>query len=108
MTRLTRTMELLAPAGGMDQLLAACRFGADAVYLAADRFGMRARAANFPLDALPDAVRAAHAAGVRVHLTCNTMISQSELADLPPFLEAAAEAGVDALIIGDLGAFACT
>ncbi len=106
MTRLTRTMELLAPAGGMDQLLAACRFGADAVYLAADRFGMRARAANFPLDALPDAVRAAHAAGVRVHLTCNTMISQSELADLPPFLEAVAEAGVDALIIGDMGAFA--
>lgn len=99
-------MELLAPAGGMDQLSAACRFGADAVYLAAERFGMRARAANFPLDALPDAVRAAHAAGVRVHLACNTMISQSELADLPPFLETVAEAGVDALIIGDMGAFA--
>lgn len=106
MARSAADMELLAPAGGMDQLLAACRFGADAVYLAADRFGMRARAANFALEELPRAVAAAHGAGVRVHLTCNTMISQPELADLPPFLEAVQEAGVDALIIGDMGAFA--
>lgn len=106
MRRPARTMELLAPAGGMEQLRAACRFGADAVYLASDRFGMRARAANFPLEALPDAVRTAHAAGVRVHLACNTMITQPELADLPPFLEAVQQAGVDALIIGDVGAFA--
>lgn len=106
MTRLAADMELLAPAGGMDQLLAACRFGADAVYLAAERFGMRARAANFTLEELPRAVAAAHAAGVRVHLTCNTMISQSDLADLPAFLEAVQDAGVDALIIGDMGAFA--
>ena len=49
-------MELLAPAGGMEQLRAAVAFGADAVYLAAERFGMRARAANFRMDEIPAAV----------------------------------------------------
>ncbi len=106
MARSTSDMELLAPAGGMEQLLAACRFGADAVYLAAQQFGMRARAANFSLEELPHAVSAAHAAGVAVHLACNTMISEEEVAALPPFLEAVQDAGVDALIIGDRGAFA--
>ena len=57
-------MELLAPAGGMEQLGAAVAFGADAVYLAADRFGMRARAANFALDEIPAAVAYAHEHGV--------------------------------------------
>ena len=59
-------MELLAPAGGIEQLRAAVRFGADAVYLASDRFGMRARAANFALDDIPEAEEIAHAAGVKV------------------------------------------
>lgn len=99
-------MELLAPAGGMEQLIAACRFGADAVYLATDRFGMRARAANFAPEELSDAVRAAHAFGVKVYLTCNTMIAQSEVAELPAFFERVQDADVDALIIGDMGAFA--
>ena len=53
-------MELLAPVGGFEQLQAALTFGADAVYLAADRFGMRAKAANFSLEELPRAVHAAH------------------------------------------------
>lgn len=105
MSRTASEMELLAPAGGMDQLLAACRFGADAVYLATDRFGMRARAANFAPDALPEAVRVAHSFGVQVHLTCNTMIMQGEVDQLPAFFEHAQDAGVDALIIGDMGAF---
>lgn len=60
------TTELLAPAGGRSQLEAAVRFGADAVYLAADRFGMRQRAENFTLDDIPSAVTFAHAAGVKV------------------------------------------
>lgn len=98
-------MELLAPAGGMEQLRAAVAFGADAVYLAADKFGMRARAANFALDEIPTAVQFAHAAGVQVHVTCNVLMFNNDLRELPAYFEALEAAGVDALIIGDLGAF---
>ena len=98
-------MELLAPAGGIDQLRAAIRFGADAVYLATERFGMRARACNFPLETLPAAVAEAHAAGVPVHVTCNVLMHQGDLRELPAFFEAVQDAGVDALIVSDLGAF---
>ena len=97
-------MELLAPAGGFSQLEAAIKFGADAVYLAADRFGMRARATNFSLSDIPRAVEIAHAAGVSVHVTCNILMSDSDLETLPEYLQALDAAGVDALIISDLGA----
>lgn len=99
-------MELLAPAGGREQLEAAVRFGADAVYLAANRFGMRARAANFTLEDIPAAVAWAHERGVKVHVTCNVLMHQSDLADLPDYFRALDAAGVDALIIGDIGAAA--
>ncbi len=99
-------MELLAPAGGMEQLRAAVLFGADAVYLAAGRFGMRARAANFALEEIPAAVAFAHARGVKVHITCNILMHDADIAQLPDFFRALDAAGVDAFIIGDLGAFA--
>ena len=99
-------MELLAPAGGMEQLRAAVRFGADAVYLAADKFGMRARAANFALEDIPAAVAFAHAHGVKVHVTCNILMHPDDIAALPEYFRALDAAGVDAFIIGDLGAFA--
>ena len=99
-------MELLAPAGGMEQLRAAVLFGADAVYLAADRFGMRARAANFALEEIPAAVAFAHAHGVKVHVTCNILMHDGDIDQLPDFFRALDAAGVDAFIIGDLGAFA--
>lgn len=99
-------MELLAPAGGMEQLRAAVRFGADAVYLAADRFGMRARAANFAMDEIPAAVAFAHEHGVKVHVTCNILMHPDDIDGLPAFFRALDAAGVDAFIIGDLGAFA--
>lgn len=99
-------MELLAPAGGFDQLRTAINFGADAVYLAAERFGMRARAANFPMEDLPMAVKLAHDAGVAVYVTCNVMITEGDLDALPSYLEQVDASGADALIIGDLGAFA--
>lgn len=99
-------MELLAPAGGMEQLRAAIRFGADAVYLAADRFGMRARATNFSMDEIVEAVEIAHAAGVKVHVTCNVLMNPADIDQLPEFFRAIDAAGVDALIISDLGAFA--
>ena len=81
-------MELLAPAGGIEQLRAAVRFGADAVYLASDRFGMRARAANFALEDIPAAVEIAHAAGVKVHVTANILMEQGDLAALPDYFRA--------------------
>lgn len=99
-------MELLAPAGGMEQLRAAVRFGADAVYLAADRFGMRARAANFALEEIPAAVAFAHEHGVKVHVTCNILMHPDDIAALPAYFRALDAADVDAFIIGDLGAFA--
>lgn len=102
----TRTMELLAPAGGMEQLRAAVLFGADSVYLAADRFGMRARATNFTMDEIPEAVAFAHEHGVKVHVTCNILMHQADIAELPDYFTALAQAGVDAFIISDLGAAA--
>lgn len=101
----SHTMELLAPAGGASQLEAALRFGADAVYLACDRFGMRQRAENFSLAEIPAAVSRAHSAGVQVHVTLNTLMDADDIAALPGYLEALADAGVDAFIVSDLGAF---
>ena len=96
--------ELLAPAGGPEQLLEAIHFGADAVYLAGPRWGMRARARNFSLEELAHAVQTAHAAGVKVHVTPNAVMRDADMAELPAYLEALEEAGVDALIVADLGA----
>ena len=99
-------MELLAPAGGPEQLDYAMHFGADAVYLGCDRYGMRARATNFRVSDLPEVVQHAHDHGVKVHLACNVVMHQEDIDGLPEFLQQAASAGVDALIIGDIGAAA--
>ncbi len=98
-------MELLAPAGGFDQLRAAIDFGADAVYLSANRFGMRARASNFSMENLSLAVDIAHKANCKVYVTCNVLIMQHDLSDLPEYFKQIDATGADALIIGDLGAF---
>lgn len=82
------------------------RFGADAVYLACDKFGMRARASNFSLEEMPAVVAYAHDNGVKAHVTLNTLMKQGDLPVLPEYVEALAGAGTDAFIIGDLGAFA--
>ena len=97
--------ELLAPAGDMERLKMAMLYGADAVYLAGTDFGMRAFAGNFTPEELPEAVAFAHRHGVRVHCTINTMPRNEEIARLPEHLERLADAGVDALIVADLGAF---
>jgi len=97
--------ELLAPAGDMERLRMAVLYGADAVYLAGTAFGMRAFAGNFSPEELPKAVAFAHEHGVRVHVTINTMPRNDEVARLPAYLEQLQEAGVDALIVADMGAF---
>ena len=100
-----RKPELLSPAGDMEKLRMAVAYGADAVYLAGTSFGMRSFAGNFTPEELPVAVKYAHAHGVRVHVTVNTMPRNDEIACLPAYLEQLENAGVDALILADLGAF---
>ena len=98
--------ELLAPAGDLERLQMALHYGADAVYLAGTQFGMRAAAGNFTFPELKLATELAHANGTAVHMTCNTLPREDELAQLPEFLEQAQDAGVDAFIIADLGVMA--
>ena len=100
-----RKIELLSPAGDMERLKMAVLYGADAVYLAGTAFGMRAFAGNFSPEELPKAVEYAHSKGVKVHVTVNTMPRNDEVAQLPAYLEQLQDAGVDALILADLGAF---
>lgn len=100
-----RKMELLCPAGDAEQLKMSVKYGADAVYLAGTSFGMRSFAGNFSPEELPKAVTFAHAHGVKVHVTVNTMPRNEEASQLPPYLEQLDSAGVDALILADLGAF---
>ena len=89
----------------MEKLRMAVLYGADAVYLAGTSFGMRAFAGNFEGEELRQAVDFAHRHGVRVHCTINTMPRNDEIARLPQHLELLNDAGVDALIVADLGAF---
>ncbi len=101
-----KKLELLCPAGDMERLKMAVLYGADAVYLAGTDFGMRSFAGNFTPEELPLAVKFAHDHGVSVHVTVNTMPRNNEIAQLPPYLERLQDAGVDALIVADMGAFA--
>lgn len=103
MKRPGKKPEILAPAGDRERLEAAVRFGADAVYLGGAEFGMRSSSPNFGAGELDAAVRFAHGNGVKVYLACNTLPRGDELPRLPDFLARAAAAGVDALIVADLG-----
>ena len=100
-----RKLELLSPAGDAEQLKMSVLYGADAVYLAGTDFGMRSFAGNFSPEELPRAVSFAHDHGVKVHVTVNTMPRNEEAMRLPAYLEQLDNAGVDALILADLGAF---
>ncbi len=98
--------ELLSPAGNREKLEAAIRYGAHAVYLAGEIFGMRAAADNFTVPAMKDAVAYAHAHGVKVYVTVNTMPREHEYSALRAYLTALAEeVKPDALIVADLGVF---
>ena len=98
-------IELLSPAGDMERLKMSVLYGADAVYLAGTDFGMRSFAGNFTPEEMPKAVEFAHSHGVKVHVTVNTMPRNEEIVQLPAYLERLQDAGVDALIVADMGAF---
>lgn len=97
-------MELLAPAGGMEQLRTALHFGADAVYLGGARFGLRVRADNFAGDDLESAVELAHSLGKKVYVTANALVHPDEMGALALHLHAIADSGADAALVSDLGA----
>ncbi len=97
-------MEVLAPAGGREQLIAAVRCGADAVYLGAQSFNARRKAENFGADSLKEAVAYCHGRGVRVFVTVNTLLRDGELQALYGVLEEVGESGADAVILQDLAA----
>ncbi len=95
--------ELLAPAGNFEKMKSAILYGADAVYLAGEIFGMRAAADNFSVDELSEAVKYAHERGVKVYLTLNTMPREHEYKLLKDYLADLAGIGLDAMIIADIG-----
>lgn len=102
-SRMNHKPELLSPAGDLERLHMALHFGADAVYLAGEEFGMRASAGNFKPAELREAIKQAHAAGAAVHVACNTLPRDAEMERLPAFLELLDDAGADAVIAADLG-----
>ncbi len=101
-----KRVELLSPAGDMERLELAVKFGADAVYVGGTQFGMRSNPSNFDPAQLQAACELVHAAGKKLYLTCNTLPRSYELDALPDFLRSARAAGVDAFIIADMGVLA--
>ena len=96
-------LELLAPAGSMEALRAAVQNGANAVYLGCGTFNARQSAKNFTPQTLTEAVKYCHVRGVAVHLTLNTLVSDREMNELCELIRHAANSGVDAFIVQDLG-----
>ena len=96
-------LELLAPAGSMEALHAAVQNGANAVYLGCGQFNARQSAKNFTPQALTEAIKYCHIRGVAVHLTLNTLVSDKETQEATALIRYAANAGVDAFIVQDLG-----
>lgn len=101
-----RNLEVLAPAGDEERFNAAINYGADAVYLGRKQFGMRSSPMNFDFEQLVNAVSLAHAKGIKVYLTCNTLPRNNEIPQFEQFVSEAVEAEVDALIVADIGLLA--
>ncbi len=100
---MNKNMELLAPAGTYDAFIAAVENGADAVYLGGKLFNARANATNFDIEQLKEMVDYAHLRGVKIHLTMNILLDDTELKEALDFAYSIYEIGVDAVIIQDLG-----
>lgn len=98
-----KKIELLAPAGNMEKLRMAVLYGADAVYLAGEKFGLRTASDNFTFEEIKEAVDFAHKRGVKVYLTMNIIPHNDDLKDAGSFVERAAATGIDAVIVSDPG-----
>ena len=99
--------ELLAPAGTMEKLQMALTYGADAAYLGGTQFGLRAFGGNFTNDEIRSAVQLAHGMGRKIYVTVNVFPHNDDFVTLPDYLRFLAEAGVDAVLVADLGVFMC-
>ena len=99
-------LELLAPAGDLERLRTALRFGADAVYVGGPQMQLRAGSVGFSMDDLAEAVREAHALNRRLYVTVNAFASNSEIDALGDYARALKALGADAVIVSDLGAIA--
>ena len=98
-----KKVELLAPAGNYEAFVGAVNAGADAVYLGGEKFGARAYADNFSTEEICRAIHVAHFMGRRVYLTVNTLLKNDELSELTPYLQPFYEAGLDGVIVQDIG-----
>ncbi len=98
-----KQLELLSPSGDLERLKAAVDYGADAVYIAGEEFGMRTAASNFGEDDMRKGIAYAHQNGARVFVACNTLPHNEEMAKLPAFLELVADSGADGIIASDIG-----
>ena len=96
-------MELLCPAGDLTRLKTAVDFGADAVYIAGEEFGMRTAATNFGEKDMAEGIQYAHSRGVKVHVACNTLPHNDEITRIPDFLKKVQDCGADAIIAADIG-----
>lgn len=97
--------ELLAPAGNMEALIAAISNGCDAIYLGMQKFGARAYSSNFDLESLEEAIKYAHLRNVKIYVTMNTIVFESELEDMKEQMHELNKIGVDGIIVQDLAAF---
>ena len=98
--------ELLAPAGDMERLRTALRFGADAVYVGGPKLQLRSGGVGFSMDALAEAAKAVHAAGKRLYVTVNAFPTNAEVEVIGDYARALRDIGADAAIVADLGAIA--
>ena len=98
-----KKIELLSPAGEPESFESALKFGADAIYLAGEQFGMRSAPKNFTPEQLSAAAKKAHEKGARVFVTCNILPGNKEIDLLPEYLRTVQDCGADAFIIADLG-----
>lgn len=96
-------MELLSPAGNYEKFLTALHFGADAVYLAGQAFGLRAFAGNFSMQEIASACQEAHSRGKKIYVTVNIVAKDEDFEGLSEYLQGLQKAGVDAVIVSDVG-----
>ena len=98
-----RTVEILAPAGSYESMVAAVNAGADAVYIGGSRFGARAYANNLDEETMVKAIDFMHLHGCRIYMTVNTLVKEKEMWDLYSYLKPYYEAGLDAVLVQDMG-----
>lgn len=105
MEKNNKKVELLLPAGGLDTLYCAVDYGADAVYIGGQRFGLRAKADNFSIEDMKKGVEYAHSKGAKVYLTVNIFAHNNDIREIPEYFREIRDIGLDAVLISDPGVF---